>query len=106
MDKYPKHTSTAVQRLRNPEEYNTFAQKYQERDLDGVVQVLQEEEARFKAAGTYGLAKQSLKSLRKRLIKQQTYTFLTVALDDIANATKLSKDEAESLLFEMVSHPS
>lgn len=65
--------------------------------------VLEKEADCFKNDGTYGLAKQSLRFLKKRIVKQQTHTYLTVSLQDIGNATKSSKNEVESILVEMVS---
>lgn len=58
----------------------------------------------LEAHGTFGLIKQSLRALKKRIILSLTCTYITTSLDEIVNIASLDNIvDAENLLLEMAS---
>ncbi|KAK4746679.1 hypothetical protein SAY87_025716 [Trapa incisa] len=101
----PKYTSSAAQRS-----LKTFCQPYVElantygngkvKELEDYVQANTE---KFKSDNNLGLAKQVVSSMYKRSIQRLTLTYLTLSLQDIADAVQLkTPKEAELHILQMI----
>ncbi|GAB4848016.1 COP9 signalosome complex subunit 3 [Ancistrocladus abbreviatus] len=102
---FPKYTSSAAQRnLKNfTQPYLDLAGTYSTGKYYELEAFVQSNKDRFDADNNLGLVKQVVSSMYKRNIQRLTQTYLTLSLEDIANAVQLnSPKEAEMHVLKMI----
>ncbi|XP_072990884.1 COP9 signalosome complex subunit 3 [Typha latifolia] len=102
---FPKYTSSTAQRnLKNhTQTYNDLSTCYATGKYSELEAFIQSNIEKFQSDNNLGLVKQVLSSLYKRNIQRLTQTYLTLSLQDIANAVQLrTPKEAEMHVLRMI----
>ncbi|XP_020098309.1 COP9 signalosome complex subunit 3 isoform X2 [Ananas comosus] len=102
---FPKYTSSTAQRnLKNhTQPYIDLSACYASGKYSDLEAFIQSNVEKFQSDNNLGLVKQVLSSLYKRNIQRLTQTYLTLSLQDIANAVQLkTPKEAEMHVLRMI----
>ena len=98
----PEYTSQVVQRSIGSwcSEYLEVAKAFSTYEVGKLEQALEKHRSVLEADKNFGLAKQLIPSLSKRVIQRLTQTYLTLSLDDLA--VKGGVGDAQAVLLEMI----
>lgn len=102
---FPKYTSSVAQRnLKNHSQpYLELANSYSLGKISELETCVQTNKDKFENDNNLGLVQQVVASIYKRNIQRLTQTFLTLSLEDIANAAQLrNPKEAEMHVLQMI----
>ena len=98
----PEYTSQVVQRSIGSwcSEYLEVAKAFSTYEVGKLEQALEKHRSVLEADKNFGLGKQLIPSLSKRVIQRLTQTYLTLSLDDLA--VKGGVGDAQAVLLEMI----
>ncbi|THU43989.1 hypothetical protein C4D60_Mb02t02650 [Musa balbisiana] len=102
---FPKYTSSTAQRnlKRHTQPYIDLANCYATGTFSELEACIQTNLEKFQSDSNVGLVKQVLSSLYKHNIQRLTQTYLTLSLQDIANAAQLkTPNDAEMHVLQMI----
>ncbi|URD91285.1 COP9 signalosome complex subunit, partial [Musa troglodytarum] len=102
---FPKYTSSTAQRnlKKHTQPYIDLANCYAIGTFSELGVCIQTNLEKFQSDSNVGLVKQVLSSLYKRNIQRLTQTYLTLSLQDVANAAQLkTPNDAEMHVLQMI----